>query len=85
MKKWTIGADGIRYSRIRSFFLHLFTVNFTLGLCKPEGAPKYIRVGHFMLLELAKSCANPSKTRSSTLSPCMLTVAVKTVVCSSYV
>ena len=58
-------------------------MNFTLGLYKPKGAPKYIRAGHFLLLELATSCAIPSKTRSSTLSPCMLTVAVKTVVCSS--
>ena len=52
-------------------------MNFTLRLCKPKGAPKYVRAGHFFLLQLATNCANPSKRRNSTLSPYMLIVAVK--------
>ena len=48
-----------------------------MGACKAKGAPKYKRAGHFLLLQLATSCATPSKTRNSTLSPCMLTVAIK--------
>ena len=44
----------------------------------------YIRVGHFLLLQLATSCATPSKTRSSTLSPCMPTMDGKTIACSHY-
>ena len=58
-------------------------MNVLLGLCKPKGAPKYIRPSHSWLLQLATSSASPPKAKSWTLGVCMLTRYVKTVACST--
>ena len=56
-------------------------MNFTLGLCKPKGAPKYIKASHSWLWKVATSSASPPKAKSSPLGACTLTVHVKIVAC----
>ena len=58
-------------------------MNYTLGLCKPKGASKYIGASYSWLWELATSSTSPLKAKRWPLGGCMLTVHVQAVACST--
>ena len=54
-----------------------------MGLCKPKGAPIYIRASHLWLLQLATSSASSPIAKRWPLGGCILTVHEKALACST--